>query len=239
MKSLLIAAAGSMLAACSPTAHERYGDVARYAPSYGGYVLGGDEEPLVLRDPVTSEKIRCRDDLERVAPALVDVLDDETRDRNARRVAPIALGPISLAAYGAALLGIGLWYPAAAFGEGVASAPPGRVYDQARAAFLAGRYEVSRERFLTVVIERGRSDADLDQLPVIFVEHSLYYLALSDEALHRDAEAEAAFRRFLTTSTRKNELRYRDAEARLARLEGPRAVRCGSRADYVLPSRSR
>jgi hypothetical protein len=80
MKSLALAAAW-MLAACTPTAHEPFGDVARYAPSYGACVIGGEDAPLILGDPVTSEKIRCRSDLERVAPALGHVLDDETRDR--------------------------------------------------------------------------------------------------------------------------------------------------------------
>ena len=227
------------LAGCTPTAQERFGDVARYAPSYGAYVIGADDDVLVLRDPVSSEKIRCKNDLERAAPALAAALDDAVRDRHARKVAPIALAPITLTVGAAELLGLGLWSPAEAFAEGVAPPQPRGVYDAGRAAFLGGRFAEARDRFLVLAIVRPHGGTEIGALPESYYEHALYYLALADEALHQDAEARAALSRFLTTSTAKNELRYRDAEERLARLEGPGAVRCASRADFDLGARAK
>jgi hypothetical protein len=237
MMRLSIGLACSVLAGCIPTAHERFGDLAHYAPSYGAYVVGADDDVLILRDPVTSEKIRCKDDLERAAPALAAALDDAARDRHARDVAPLALAPITGTGYAAALLGIGLWSPAEAFAEGVAPPQPHRVYEAGRAAYLAGRFAEAREHFLVLAIVRPKGGIEIGALPAIYYEHALYYLALSDEELHQDAEAKAALSRFLTTSNAKNEARYRDAEERLARLSGPSVPRCASRADVVLAAR--
>jgi hypothetical protein len=220
-----------LLAACAPTAHERFGDVARYAPGYAAYVMGGGGDPVILRDPVTGEKIRCREDLERVAPALAGALADEARDRRARAVAPMALGPLTAAGRAALMIGEGLWYPATEIDELVASPQPRQVYTAARAAFLSGRFGEARERFLVLVVDRGRGDAGVDDLPRALVEQSLYYLALCDEQLHLEDEARAAFHRFLSTSSVEDEARYRDAEARLARLGVE--TRCGSRADLA------
>lgn len=187
--------------------------------------------------PGDVREIRCKDNLERAAPALAAALDDAARNRHARKVAPIALAPITLTVGAAELLGIGLWSPAEAFAEGVAPPQPRSVYEAGRAAFLGGRFAEARARFLVLAFVRPHGGTEIGALPGIYYEHALYYLALSDEALHQDAEAKAALSRFLTTSTAKNELRYRDAEERLARLEGPGAERCGSRADVNLAAR--
>lgn len=233
MNRVLIGASFSLLSACAPTAHERFGDVARYSPRYAGYVVGNaDDDPVILRDPVTAEKIRCREDLERVAPALADSLEDVARDRHARTTSWVALGPFTVAGKAMGMVAAGLLYPVFQFDEIFASTQPRQLYAKAREAFLANRFAEARELFLALVISKGRGDAAIDDLPQAFVEHSLYYVALCDEALHRDEEAKEAFHRFLSMSSAKNEDRYRDAEARLARRDGTAA--CASRADFTL-----
>lgn len=230
MRRLLLAAASLLFSACAPSAAQQFGDVARYAPARAGYVIGDGDAAVLLRDPVTGEKIRCREDVERLAPALAGVLEDEARDRHARAVAPIAAGPFTLAGRAALMLGDGLLYPAFQFDELVASPQPRQVYTRARAAFLESRFAEARELFLLLLVEKGRGDVLIDDLPRPFLEHSLYYVAVCDETLHRDDEARAALRRFLTMSSTEDEVRYRDAEARLGRLEGAPASRCASRA---------
>jgi hypothetical protein len=222
-----------LLSACAPTAAARFGDVARYAPARAGYVMGAGDAAVLLRDPVTGEKLRCREDVERLAPALAGMLEDEARDRHAAAVAPVAVGPFTLAGRAAQMMGDGLFFPAAKFDELVASPQPRQVYTRARAAFLEGRFAEARELFLVLLVEKGRGDAMIDDLPRAFVEHSLYYLAVCDEALHRDEEARAALHAFLTRSTVEDEARYRDAEARLVRLGGAAAPACASRAELA------
>ncbi|MFT3770383.1 MAG: hypothetical protein QM820_33565 [Minicystis sp.] len=231
MKRVLVGISCLLLSACAPTAHERFGDVARYAPRHAGYVVGDDDDPVILRDPVTAEKIRCRADLERVAPALADSLEDAARDRHARTVSQVALGPFTLAGKAAGMVAAGLLYPVLKFDEIFASAQPRQIYVKAREAFLAKRFAEARALFLTLIINKGHGDAIIDDLPPAFVEHSLYYVAVCDEALQRDEEAKEAFRQFLSMSAAPNEERYRDAEARLARLEGKPG--CASRSDFL------
>ena len=228
----MVVACTLLLPACAPSAHERFGDVARYAPRYAGYIAGDvDGDPVLLRDPLTSEKIRCREDLERVAPALADTLDDLAHDRHARTVSWATLGPFAFVGGAARMVATALWYPAFQFDEAFASPQPRRLYERAREAFLAKRFAEARDLFLSLVVNEGHGDAQIDDLPRAFVEHSLYYLAVCDEALHQDEEAREALRRFLSMATAENEDRYRDAEARLARL-GPVAG-CASRADFT------
>lgn len=233
MNRFLLGVSSLLLSACAPTAHERFGDVARYAPSYASYVVGGEDDVVILRDPVTSQKIRCREDLLLRAPALADTLEDEARDRHARAVAPVALGPLTVAGYAAGAVALGLWLPVSAIDELFVSTQPRQLYEKARAAFQAQSFAEARELFLALVTNNGHGDAQIDDLPRAWVELSLYYLALSAEALHNDEEAREAFRRFVTMSSVKDEERYRDAEARLARLDDKAGSECASRADFT------
>jgi hypothetical protein len=215
-----------LLPACATTAHERLGDVARYAPAYAGYVMG-DADPVLLRHPLTHEKIRCREDLAPLAATLTEALEDEVRDRHVRRVADVALGPFTLVGRAAALLGAGLVFPGVAIVSAALS--PGRLalYTQAREGFLAGRFGAARDLFEAVLLGHD----GLTVLPLPWIERSVYYLGLSDEALGRPREAGEALRRFLTTAATPDEERYRDAEQRLARIEPGALPACRSRAD--------
>jgi hypothetical protein len=145
----------------------------------------------------------------------------------------VALGPLTVVGHAAGMVGSGLLYPLLELDELFVSSQPRQVYRKARAAFMASRFAEARELFLALVANGGHGDAQIDDLPRAWVEHSLYYVALSAEALHRDEEAREALRRFLEMSSVKDEARYRDAEARLARLEGKPGSGCASRADFT------
>src|SRR5262249_20915052 len=157
---------------------------------------GDADAPVILRDPVTSEKIRCREDLERVAPALEEAIEDEVHDRHARTVSAAALGPFTVAGTAAAMVGTGLWYPTLKFHGTATPTRQRQLYMKARDAFMARRFAEAREAFLALVINHGCGDAGIDDLPREFAERSLYYVGLSGEALHRDEEASEALRRF-------------------------------------------
>lgn len=232
MRSFILVSCTLSLLGCAPTARERLGDVARYAPAYAGYVAGPGEDPVILRDPVSFEKIRCREDLERFAPTLVEALEREVRDRHVRVAADAGLAPFTAVGYAGTLLGIGLLFPALAIITAGGHTERG-LYAAARDAFLASRHHEARDLFLAAILGRQGVEA----LPRPWKELSLYYLGLSDEALHRDGEAAAALRRFVTTAEVKDEARYGDAERRLGRLDPGAIPACQSRADLTLPWR--
>jgi hypothetical protein len=218
------------LLGCAPTAHERLGDVARYAPAFAGYVVGSGDETVILRDPVTYEKIRCREDLERVAPAVAAAVEDEVHDRHARAVADGALAPLTLVGRAGATLGEGLLFPAAAIT--VAPLSPGRRerYVRARELFLAGRFDAARDAFMGVIVAQD----GLTVLPQPWIEQTVYYLGVCDDKLHRTRDAAEELRRFLMASPTPDEERYRDAERRLARIEPGALATCRSQEPLAL-----
>lgn len=222
-----------LLTSCASTAHERFGDVAHYSPSYASYVIGDREHPEILRDPLTKEKLRCREDLGRVEPIVAGKLDDDAHDRSRANTSNAVFGPFYVV--GHTLMGMGevMLVPALKIHEIFASDQPRTIYKKGREAFLAGRFDQAREHFLVITIDRGWGDAAVDNLPRDWIDRSLYYLALSDEALHRDDEARAAFRQFLVTSSTEDAERYRDAELRLARLGDTSFPACASREDLT------
>jgi hypothetical protein len=218
------------LLGCAPTAHERLGDVARYAPAFAGYVVGSGAEPVILRDPVTYEKIRCREDLERVAPAVAAAVEDEVHDHHARAVADGALAPFTLVGRAATTLGVGFVFPGAAITQ--ASQSPGRRdrYARARELFLAGRFDAARDAFMGVIVAQD----GLTTLPQPWIEQTAYYLGVCDDTLHRTRDAAEELRRFLVLSSTSDEERYRDAERRLARIEPGALATCRSQEPLEL-----
>ncbi|APR86168.1 Hypothetical protein A7982_11517 [Minicystis rosea] len=233
-RSVLWLASSLLLPACAPTAHQRFGDVAHYAPSHAAYVVGEGDDLVVLRDPITTEKIRCREDLARFAPAVADALEDDARDRHARRASAIGMGPFTAVGVGVRLAGDGLLFPLFQLDTLFASSQPRSVYIRARDAYVAGRFAEARDLFLILVVNQGHGDSQIENLPRAWVDLSLYYFAVSSEATQRPDDAKVALRRFLAVSTTEGELLYRDAETRLARLEGKPAPACASRADLTL-----
>ncbi len=217
------------LPACAPTAHERLGDVARYAPAYAGYVVG-DADPVVLRHPVTHEKIRCREDLAPLAATLTAALEDGVSDEHVRRATEVGLGPFTVAGRGTTALAMGLLFPEVAILSASLSPDRRALYTQARESFLAGRLDVARDRFQAVLLARD----GLTPLPQSWMDRSVYYLGLCDEALRRPGEAGEALHQFLTTAGAPDEERYRDAERRLAHLDPGAIPACLSRADFPI-----
>ncbi len=91
------------LSGCS--AAGRYGSEARYAPSYRGYVLApdnGTQDParddpvMLLRDPITERKIRCREDLERWIRHYRTKAQDDIHDENCSIASPLLMEPATV-----------------------------------------------------------------------------------------------------------------------------------------------
>ncbi len=95
------------LATGCATAPKMFGDRARYSPAFEGYVIAktdGSDDPakdarvLLLRDPVTGNKLRCREDVVEWRELYEDVATDRATDSNAAVAAGITggalLGPL-------------------------------------------------------------------------------------------------------------------------------------------------
>ena len=219
------------LLGCAPTAHDRLGDLAHYAPAFAGYVAGSGAELVILRDPITSEKIRCREDLERVARAVAAAAEDGLHDRHARRVADATFAPLTLFNRAAMMVGTGALFPAAAIVDVSVSANRRDLYLGARELFIAGRVDAAREQFLGVILAQ---DSVITPLPQPWIERSIYYLGVCDDALHRTREAGEELSRFLLTASTPDEERYLDAERRLARLDPAAVPACHSQAPFEM-----
>lgn len=88
------------LSGCA-TAPSVFGNQARYSPAFHGYVMAaqnGSDDPsigdavLVLRDPVTGNKLRCREDVEQWREVYEDTAEDRVEDDNAATAAGVTAG---------------------------------------------------------------------------------------------------------------------------------------------------
>ncbi|MFO0546930.1 MAG: tetratricopeptide repeat protein [Polyangiaceae bacterium] len=89
-----------MLGGCA-TAPSVFGNQARYSPAFHGYVMAaqnGSDDPsigdtvLVLRDPVSGNKLRCKEDVEAWREVYEDTAVDRVQDDNAALAAGITAG---------------------------------------------------------------------------------------------------------------------------------------------------
>lgn len=80
-----------------------YGQRARFSPAFHGYVMapndgsddpGTEETHLLLRDPLTGKKLRCREDVEEWREIYEDVALDELHDHRAAVAASVTTGVV-------------------------------------------------------------------------------------------------------------------------------------------------
>lgn len=220
----------SLLTACAPLARERYG-AARYAPERRSYVVGSGADTVLLRDPLTDTKIRCRERLVEVAPALASAAEERLRDRHHDAVSRAALLPLSAPGYALAYAGMGL--VAVSILPGMAAGPPTRraLYEQAGKAFTARRYADAAALYEQAL---SRRSAALDDTSPRLYDTIIYYLAASLEQTGEHDRARDAYRAFVDRGTEENEEAYRYAEAALIRLRAP-VPACASQEPLEMP----
>jgi tetratricopeptide (TPR) repeat protein len=221
----------SLLTACAPLARERYGD-AHYAPERRGYVVGSGADTVLLRDPRTDTKIRCRERLEEVAPALASAIEDRLRDRHHHTVSRAVLLPLSASGHALEYAGAGLF--AVSILPGVAAGPPTRraLYQQAGEAFTARRYADAATLYEQALARRN--DSPVERTSPHLRDMILYYLAASLEQSGAPGRARDAYQTFVDRGSEENEDAYRYAESALARLGAP-VEACASQEPLKMP----
>jgi hypothetical protein len=225
---------GTLLVTGCVTAPERFGSVARYAPDYGGYVVGDTKTPALLVDPITSAKLRCAEDVTRSLGALTDSLEAVAHDANMHQTSQIVLFPLKAASATALHVGLGLFLPTMLLIKPLLAPTRRDLYVQARRAYAENRYQDARDAFRIIAYASNDEDPYYP-FPRAYRDLSLYYLGVCDDLLNEDKEAAQALSRFVAMGTFRDQAVYVDAEARLSRLAPNVVPTCRSRADVRIP----
>lgn len=216
---------------CSPVA-AIYGDRARYSPAYHGYVMarsdgsddpGKDDTVLLLRDPLTGNKLACREEVEEWRELHEDLAADLVHDRRAAIAAAVTSSVLFAPIAAAEPLG-----SLATFEAFMAT---GSFYDLLRTKsgpelVAAGVALYDRKRFPQSSLALEHALAKDDSVGV--QQKTYYYLGLAYVEQGKRARAGAALSAFLDRAAVRDVESYRTAEKTLAEIGAPRR-RCHSR----------
>lgn len=209
---------------CAP-AKAIYGERARFSPAFHGYVMaqhdGSDDPPkgaavLVLRDPLTGNKLLCHDEVVKWREIHEDAALDRIHDHRAALAAGIATSVLFTPAVAVDPMG-GLMMLEA-------MTAPGAFYDLLRTKSAPELLQAAvtlydRRRYpqATELIERA-----LAKDTAIGVEDvAYYYLGLSYSEQGNTEGAEAALKMFVNKAAVRDVDRYRKAESKLTEMGIP------------------
>lgn len=232
----IVVACATLTAACS-SAPSVYGTRARFSPAFQGYVMAednGSDDPgegdavVLLRDPLTGAKLRCRDDVEAFRELHEDLATDAVHDENTALAVGlttgtifgplVALQPVGAAVLAESMLTTGLLYDA---------------FDSEDAVELlaAGIALYDRHRYVQAgtLIERA-----LAKNPGVGLYDKAYlYLGLAYLGQKKHERAALALSMFIDRAGVRDIDAYRLAASTLARL-GVERPRCASVAPVEL-----
>ncbi len=223
---------GSLLATagCS-SAPEVYGTRARFSPAFQGYVMapeGGSDDPaehdavLLLRDPLTGNKLRCRADVVEWRELHEDLATDRVHDDNVDLAVAVTtgvvFGPLLAAEPVGGLILAEAFVTAEQLSEMFRS-------DDARELLAAGVVLHRRGRFAQAsqVLERA-----LAKDPAVGTHDKAYlYLGLSYVEQDKRDRARLALLMFVERAAVRDVTAYRTAAAALKKL-GVSGTKCAS-----------
>jgi tetratricopeptide (TPR) repeat protein len=204
------------------------GDHAYFSPAFRGYVMArhdgsddpaSDEPVLLLRDPLTGSKLRCREEVERWRELHEDLAVDRIRDERAGiaagTTAGVIFGPLAalqplgaVSVYQALLVGSAMY-------QGLSSDDAYELLEQGFALHRRKRHAQAAARF-----ERA-----LAKDPAIGVLSKAYFflgIAYLEQKKHDDARL--ALLLFQDRAAVRDVVAFRKAEARLAELGLPTEI---------------
>jgi tetratricopeptide (TPR) repeat protein len=232
---------------CTP--ETRWGHEAVYAPALRGYVVAqpvsrlapelqlGESDAtkrLVLLDPITGKKLRCREDLAATLEpytreAATLLRDDERQFKTLPAI--LTMPP----AYAGAAFAVDLGQPILAFPEllrrGMSAPNAADLYKDGKLALAGGRLSEA-ERFFERSLARSRPRffGDGPDRP----ERAGYYLGAIYQREGRNLEAGRAYRRFIERADVEDARAYADAERRLAQVDPIGIKPCRSQAPLTI-----
>lgn len=224
-----LALAALSLGGCA-TPRSTFGDVAVYSPAVRGYVVDPEPDretsseavlPRVLVDPVTHDKLRCRDDVDRLKLVLGRAKASQVKMANAENwmiawpLTYVFGVPAQPLLFGFSLTAVPYYV--------VGPRPPRGLYHDGLDAFRVADYRRASALFEEALLEREPDDllqyeprGDLGQR-----SRTLYYLGLAHEQLRENDRGVLALTRFTRHALRRDAEAYEVAEQRLARLGSP------------------
>ena len=215
----------SMITGCA-SAPAVYGQRARFSPAYQGYVMAahdGSDDPgredavLLLRDPVSGKKLRCREEVVEWRELHEDLALDELRDHRAGIAAGVAASLI--------------------FGPVAALQPVGSLAVVEGLYTTGGLYNLLRSESAPELVAAGIRLYDRKRYPQssLCFEHALakdgsigvestalYFLGLAYKEQGKQDRATMALTEFLEKAAVRDADGYRGAEAALTALGAPR-----------------
>ncbi|MCC6522040.1 MAG: hypothetical protein IT373_05215 [Polyangiaceae bacterium] len=219
------------------TALGEFGDQARFAPAFRGYVMaqrngsddpGVDDAVLLLRDPLTGDKLRCRDEVLEWRELYEDLATDRVHDENVA----VAVGATTGAVFAPLLAA----YPVGGLVLTEAMLVSGALYEDFAAddAFeLLGKGIALRERTRHAQAIAYLERALAKDPAVGLIDKAYYYLGLSYAERGASERARLALELFVDRAGVRDVEAYREAEATLERL-GIRRAPCASTEPVAL-----
>lgn len=199
-----------------------YGERARFSPAFRGYVMaanGGSDDPaedetvLLLRDPVTGNKLRCREDVLEWRELHEDLALDQMHDHRAAIAAGVTASVV--------------------FGPIVALQPLGGLGFMEAMSAADSLYGLLRTKSAPELVAAAVRLHERKRFPQssLFIEHALakdssvgvlskayYYLGLSYAEQGKDERAEIALAAYVDRAAVRDVDSYREAEAALRSL---------------------
>lgn len=204
------------------TAPETFGTRARFSPAFAGYVMApesGSDDPqigdsvLLLRDPLTGKKLRCREDVVEWREVHEDLATDSVHDENVALAvgisAGLVFGPLVAAEPVGAVLMAEAMLTAGALYDDLSS-------DDAYELLAGGIVLFERKRYVqtAMLIERALTkDASVGILDKAYL-----YLGLAYVELGRYERAKVALTTFIEKAAVRDVDAYRQAAAVLKKL---------------------
>jgi hypothetical protein len=229
--ALTLAALLASSTGCTPAG--TFGTEARYAPDVRGYVVArspASSARLLLKNPVTARKMRCREELD---PYLVPITREAATRMHDQKVALTTTLPATLllmlpvAGAGSVFDMAGAVVQGPPEGLSWLMGSPGR-----ETLYRRGKRALDEERFTEAerLFERAlaRPFGPFDSRGSAETQRSTYFLGLLYERHGRPGDAARAYRQFVERAEVRDEEAYEHAERRLSALDPAALAPCRS-----------
>lgn len=241
----LLSVAVVALAGCTP--ETRWGQTAVYAPDLRAYVIARADPPtlapampvgeldlsrrVVLTNPITGTKIRCREELSRYLVPISREAATALADENTALEVTLPVVITMPTSWPGAVLLADVAVPLSAFPQALRaalSAPSATsLYADGKRALEARRYADAEALFERALAKsNGPFHANRSDGP----ERASYYLGALYEIDGRKRDAERAYLRFIERADVRDTRAYDDAERRLGALNPVALAPCRSQA---------
>jgi tetratricopeptide (TPR) repeat protein len=219
-----------MNTACA-SAPAEFGTHARFSPAFQGYVMsadkgsddpGPDERVLVLRDPLTGNKLRCREEVVEWRELHEDLAVDNVHDRNVAVAVAVTTGVVfspllAVQPVGGLVLAEALLVGGQLYSD-LSSADATRLLASGISLYNRKRYPKAAQ-VIELALAKDQAVGVLDK--------AYYYLGLSYDQQGNKARARVALSLFMDRAAVRDVSAYRSAESTLKTLEVERAA-CAS-----------